>query len=836
MTTANGADVFSRHPKVEERTVAGLVDDASLVLVWEKIARGAVEELVDYWKTNNKTVTDPTGDNRTFTGTYATISAGYREERDGTFSIVVSLLKNYDQAVDWTNARVVSGMDDSEGDTLLRVRLPSIDHDYVQAVASSLKSLKYTGAGSDLLTIAGKAYTGEWTALRADVSWDERGQGVVEMWLGDPDYVLSLVEDYGTLRAENRTYYFNLPKTEVPNILAAGEKHGFSVEVNFSNQSDAPGTVDVILISDGMRVDENGINQENIAFDFSEANSQSSILYGMSWRVDGKTWYFFNRTHDEVIILQEALDWTDNEVGISKRVDVRTNSKGNFDVTVNIQTKEVSTDIEYLLQGDFDTIDGVLLSITHPLSEAAEYTFAWFDVDESSSVTIINEKLSYAPAGYYVIQVSSRADSDGGLVDINWRIGTEGSTAFTTREDGLNVATPERNESRTMVVSLMNRTADPVYTAAAGWRIQGTRIERPDENASDYHYTLRFISTQEFVSREQDEGKDAHQLELLYPNRETEPTPSGLIGGYDIGSYLLQDAVNESPDETLGNYRFRYIREGTAEHTVGTFNYDGDAEELDVVLLNRGTAPLSEPAIDGYKITQKRVANPGQANPSYQYRLTKVQIDDDNPVYEEVGTVKSDEFEDTIEVYPNVDDDYLSVFLATLSTHADSDKVVRSLRSDYRGNGVNSIIRVVLTLPTVDKNAPISWIETQSQRKKGERLYNYSPQTQYYPIPKGYVVGTGITSFSLDPTATHTQVEGQRLVPISITIVPPKIITTKVKFKVWYEKGTYDTPPSLEGQTSVSSWYLYQTHSYRWFPIGYWRHEERIYEITESGV
>ena len=67
-----------------------------------------------------------------------------------------------------------------------------------------------------------------------------------------------------------------------------------------------------------------------------------------------------------------------------------------------------------------------------------------------------------------------------------------------------------------------------------------------------------------------------------------------------------------------------------------------------------------------------------------------------------------------------MDDDNLDTFLTTLTTHADADKVVRSLRADYRGNGVSDITRVVLTLPSVDKSQPIIHHETQSQRLKSE--------------------------------------------------------------------------------------------------------------------
>lgn len=846
MSGLNASDFFAKKPKLRRRTVAGLLDDGGVELVWENLAPAGVEEALAWWKTNRKTVAAHEIAFDTLSGTYVTVGVEAERVSDTNYNFVVRLLKNYDQAVDWTNARVVTGIDDSSEDSLIRIRFPSIDHDYVQSVASSLKNLKYNGS-STFLTVAGKQYSGEWTALRADVKWEDDGTGSVELWMGDPDYPVNVYEFYGTLRSDFITYYFNLPKVELPALLAAAEGiHGSSVRVSYSNESDAPGTVDVEVTYDGMRIVGGVFDQENNEFDFSpKAQVDETIKYFAAYRVKARTLYFFNRKHSEVLALQGAAQlveggatngWTydtaDNQQkGVTVRVEVRENSQGNFNVTVTVQARDLITDIEYEVGGDFATIDGVLIRVTQPGSESAEYTFAWYNVDEDYARTIMDEKLVHAPPGYFVIDVSLRSNSDEGYADIMWQIGILGTSDWTVQDEGKNDAVPARNESRTMTISMLRRSADPGYQAPGGFRLVATRLVNPDENASDYIYTIRKISTQVFVTRSEDEGYDAHQLELYYPNRETKPTPSGLIGGFDIGLYALDYVLEENPDESLGGYLFRYTKVGTTQHQIAKINYGGDAEEIVVILLNRTTAPTSvtlEGESGPWRNLSLQVLNPGTSHPSYQYRFAKVQIAPSAAVYKVVGYVESDDFEDQIEVYPNVDDDYLDSFMTDLQIHPDSDKVVRSVRSDYQGQGLSNIIRIVLTLPTVDKDAPILHYEEQVQRKPAEVGRNFGVKAQTYYFPQGHDGAGGPTSYDF--------ANGQAYYPTSLTAVSKKIIVTKMVIKVWYEKGTQGTAPSNEGSTTAASYYSFQTHSYRWYKLGYYRHEERIFSIDETEV
>ena len=61
------------------------------------------------------------------------------------------------------------------------------------------------------------------------------------------------------------------------------------------------------------------------------------------------------------------------------------------------------------------------------------------------------------------------------------------------------------------------------------------------------------------------------------------------------------------------------------------------------------------------------------------------------------------------------------------------------------------------------------------------------------------------------------------------------ILYTHIDILVWYEKATSGTgAPNNPGVSTASSWEEYTTHSYKWHPLGFYRHEQR--NITMESV
>lgn len=245
---------------------ASLVGDGEIVRRWPDINPGYLSRCMEainlYTDPSNQTerkwVKNPIVARETFNGIYRVVSSDVDVQKPGLKGIIQVLRKGFATSAIWAEARVVETEDgpgnssavadvaNSSSDNpcrVLTVKFPNCSPNAIEAIAASLRA-------SDTMSsvVVGKeSYGGTWDVVRINKKIEDDGSGTVLLTLAHPQYTLNSYDNFGTERAADVHYLYDVPKPLAQGIISAWKAAnpiGSSATASYSRSN---GLVDIIL-------------------------------------------------------------------------------------------------------------------------------------------------------------------------------------------------------------------------------------------------------------------------------------------------------------------------------------------------------------------------------------------------------------------------------------------------------------------------------------------------------------------------------------------------------------------------------------------------------------
>ena len=243
-----------------------------LVRVWpaeiDAIVEDALLYLYTYGSASNSSaqqwVDDPKAERLTYAGRWRVVrnektSMSNEKQWSGMSGIVQTLRHGLAQTIDWTEARIVtserhpgntseiSGISDTISDNpedFMTVEFVNLNPDYMRQMISGLVSDSVVSLTDPVIQGVSTYTTGTWHVIGVTASESvlEDGSGRIQVVLARPQYTLNAYDSYltlfnGSIRHEDTTYLWNVPKDKAQSILDDFKGNGRSARAFYTGDN-----------------------------------------------------------------------------------------------------------------------------------------------------------------------------------------------------------------------------------------------------------------------------------------------------------------------------------------------------------------------------------------------------------------------------------------------------------------------------------------------------------------------------------------------------------------------------------------------------------------------
>lgn len=320
-----------------------LLGDAEIARVWKEAATDEIPELIDFLENftsaknlnPQKFVTDPKASGEEFKGIWRQVFVR-RIFREEIHLIVQVLRKGFiqqlvnDSILDFSEARLDNnrtvpgdtGINTEEIYTL--IQFPNIDPALIETIAETIRAIPVSGFNP---VIQGESYRTGLHRLNVSTVIENDGSGTITLLLADPEYTLVGFSDFGTERAADVTYFWNVPKELSQALLTSEQGTGKSATASYNVQQQL---VDIVVRA-------RTFSTISIVANLSRRSCSSDETRDYFW---GAT-----RADAETLHIVPAVV----PVGTVARKEIRSNGDGTYDVVIITQTakfREVASRIQ----------------------------------------------------------------------------------------------------------------------------------------------------------------------------------------------------------------------------------------------------------------------------------------------------------------------------------------------------------------------------------------------------------------------------------------------------------------------------------------------------------
>ena len=315
---------------------AGLMDNDSIILMWEKLPTSSLSELRKWEHSNRRSISGKDVDFQYIEGTYRSVKVE-AETKNGTGYIYHTFAKGLYTALDWTSARILkiennpeqdgfaaNDYQSEEGENYLTIEFPYIDPMLIKTVSESLPDEK------DGITIDGKEFTGIYHRIISAPLKTETGDFSLRATYAKPQFVVDAFESFGTIDENISKYLWGVPKRLVEAVLDqwktdGGGGEGRSARVSYGKQG---GLADITLIDHFGSSDDASILYETVV-----AKDCASV---------STSWHYFGLKQSEIEGDTYALDYKVDDIpvynygitGHTVKKYIRSSGNGKFDIVI----------------------------------------------------------------------------------------------------------------------------------------------------------------------------------------------------------------------------------------------------------------------------------------------------------------------------------------------------------------------------------------------------------------------------------------------------------------------------------------------------------------------
>ena len=523
-------------------------------------------------------VVTPKADKKEFPGTWRVVeNRGVRKKTDRVEEqgIFQTLRLGYLETIEatpanWTEARLVqdkqqqqTGNVEGDSEKYLHAQFKNVSPLKLKALTAGLNATTFTNP-----TIKEQVYTGVWNNLVVASSLAEDGSGIIDIFMGNPQYRLTAFQNLSTSKQADVVYLYGVPKNLAQGIITAWKDVNKVGSSTTSSYNTTASTVDLILRSRtaGTKVEKTG--------DVTEWNCKYKTTTDYHWGLtlaeadalvltkppDGQTW-ILSRNYDE-----SEGTWS---VTIKKRVRQVQN--------VAEYTSEISAARTRTTQEKLGTTTATDLSIGSQEAGKIKRRSLTKNDDCSNDIRLDSDtvqdqtKTSYTDNAAESSTSELHTENNTALSTPTADVGETKSNTNTPTESGKTRTVESVRTSKDQQVKFRSRKTGRSTSNSIGYRNSRSVIETPedvaysqyiansslnDDDTYDGGLTYRKVdpATLFFSSRSaavEDSG------EYQYSRRRSKTDAPAFAQGFQ---YQVSNSLNEDDDTYDGRLLYQYSK------------------------------------------------------------------------------------------------------------------------------------------------------------------------------------------------------------------------------------------------------------------------------------